>query len=112
MPTLYIIFNDMSSLGRLFSRSRFKLSLLFIHSLYVGIFTPSGEPVSLHLLCCGPIAVDDHVITSDRRERGDLMPLRKGMRLPLSLLSSQRSLQQPRLVNYPGKYLLKERYYI
>jgi hypothetical protein len=26
----------------------------------VGIFYPSGEPVSLHLPCCGPIAVDDH----------------------------------------------------
>jgi len=73
-----------------------------IHSIYVGIFYPSGEPISLHLLCCGPIAVDDHVITSDGRERGNLMPLRKGMGLPLSLLSSQQSLQQPRLVNNPG----------
>jgi hypothetical protein len=31
-----------------------------IHSNYVGIFYPSGEPISLHLLCCGPIAVEDH----------------------------------------------------
>jgi len=60
MPTLYIIFNDMSSLGRFFSESRFKFSLLSIYSLYVGIFYPLGEPISLHLLCCGPIAVDDH----------------------------------------------------
>jgi len=60
MPTLYIIFNDMSSLCRFFSQSRFKLPLMFIHLLYVGIFYPSGEPISLHLLCCGPIAVDDH----------------------------------------------------
>ncbi len=28
--------------------------------LYVGIFCPSGEPISLHLLRCGPIAVEDH----------------------------------------------------
>jgi len=60
MPTLYIIFNDMSSLGRLFSRSRFELSLLSIKSLYGGIFYSSSESISLHLLCCGPIAVDDH----------------------------------------------------
>ncbi len=73
-----------------------------IISIYVGIFSTSGEPISLHLLCCDPIAVDDHVITSDRRERGDLMLLRKRMGLPLSLLSSQRSQQQPRLVNNPG----------
>jgi hypothetical protein len=31
-----------------------------INPFYVGIFYPSGEPISLHLLCCGPIAVDDH----------------------------------------------------
>jgi len=31
-----------------------------INSLYVGIFYPSGETISLHLLRCGPIAVDDH----------------------------------------------------
>jgi hypothetical protein len=49
---------------------------MFIHLLYVGIFYPSGEPISLHLLCCDPIAVDDHVITNDRRERGDLIILR------------------------------------
>jgi hypothetical protein len=51
----------MSSLGNLFSRSGFKISFVFIHLLlYVGIFYPLGEPISLHLLCCGPIAVDDH----------------------------------------------------
>jgi len=33
MPTLYIIINDMSSLGRFFSRSRFELPLMFIHSM-------------------------------------------------------------------------------
>jgi len=38
MPTLYIVFNDMSSLGRFFSRSRFKLSFMSINSFYVGIF--------------------------------------------------------------------------
>jgi hypothetical protein len=42
----------------------------------VGNFYPSGEPISLHLLRCGPIAVEDHVITSDRKERGDLIILR------------------------------------
>jgi hypothetical protein len=26
----------------------------------VGIFSPSGEPISLHLLRCGPVAVDYH----------------------------------------------------
>jgi len=45
MPTLYIIFNDMSSLGRFFSRSRFELPLMFIQSFYVGIFYPSGEQI-------------------------------------------------------------------
>jgi len=29
-------------------------------SFYVGIFNLSGEPILPHLLCCGPIAVDDH----------------------------------------------------
>jgi len=105
MPPLNIIFNDMSTLGRFFSKSKFKLSFMSINSLYVGIFYLSGEPLSLHLLCCGPIAVDDHVITSDRRERGDLMMIRKRMRLPLSLRSSQRCLQQPRLVNNTGKLI-------
>jgi len=33
MPTLYIIFNDMNSLGRIFSKSRFTLSFKSIHSL-------------------------------------------------------------------------------
>ncbi len=43
---------------------------------YADIFNHSGEPISLHLLCCGAIAVDDHFITSNRRERGDLIILR------------------------------------
>jgi hypothetical protein len=152
MPTLYIIFNDMSSLGRFFSRSRFKLSFMSIHyskstlegeplrippsngrlifdrapclpfsggikanalrprghtpldspdNLFsatssseqiVGMFYPSGEQS------------DDLIIRSmsSRAKRGDLMSLRTGMGLPLSLLSSQRCLQQPRLVNNPG----------
>ncbi len=50
----------MNLLGRFLSKSRFKPSLLSIISLYVGIFYLSGEPISLHLLCYGPIAVDDH----------------------------------------------------
>jgi hypothetical protein len=53
-----------------------------IHSLYVGIFHPSGEPISLHLLRCGPIAVDDH-----------------------SFMGHALHLQQPRLVNNPRKVL-------
>jgi hypothetical protein len=77
MPTLDIILSDMNSLGRFFSKSRLKLSFMSIHSFYVGIFYPLGEPISLHLLRCGPIAVDDHVITSNRRERGDLMMIRQ-----------------------------------
>ena len=31
-----------------------------INSLYVGIFYLPGEPISLHLLRCGTIAVDNH----------------------------------------------------
>ncbi len=50
----------MSSLGRFFLKSRFELSFMSIILLYVGIFCPSGEPISLHLLRCGPIAVEDH----------------------------------------------------
>jgi hypothetical protein len=46
------------------------------NSPYVSIFYPSGEPISPHLLCYSAIAVDDHVITSDRRECGDLIILR------------------------------------
>jgi hypothetical protein len=38
-----------------------------------------GEPVFLHLLCCGPIAVDDH-----------------------SFMGHASHLQKPRLVNNPG----------
>jgi len=41
--------------------------------------------------------------TSSRVKRGDLMSMRKGMGLPYSLLSSQRRLRQPRLVNNPGQ---------
>jgi hypothetical protein len=37
-----------------------------IHSLYVGIFYLSGEPISLHLLLCGPFAVDYHSFTGQR----------------------------------------------
>jgi hypothetical protein len=140
MPTLNIIFNDMSTLSRFFSKSKFKLSFISIYSHYMSEFSTlrasksddlffkknchrersvaisycianyTRLPLSLlssqrRLLCCGPIAVDDHVITSNRRERGDLMPLRKSMGLPLSLLSSQRCLQHPRLVNNPGKLI-------
>jgi len=82
MPTLYIIFNDMSSLSRFFSKSRFKLFFISIHSLYVGIFYPSGEPISLHLLRCGPIAVVDH-----------------------SFMGHASHLQQPRPVNNPGELI-------
>jgi hypothetical protein len=55
---------------------------MYINSLYVGIFYLSGEPISLHLLCCGPIAVDDH-----------------------SFMGHASHLQQPRLVNNPGKLI-------
>jgi len=37
-----------------------------IHSLYVGIFYLSGEPISLHLLRCGPFAVDYHSFMGQR----------------------------------------------
>jgi hypothetical protein len=35
-----------------------------------------GEPISPHLLRYSARAVDDHVITSNRRERGELIILR------------------------------------
>jgi len=54
-----------------------------MNSLSVGIFYPSGEPISLHLLRCGPIAVDDH-----------------------SFMGHASHLQQPRLVNNQGKYII------
>jgi len=38
MPTLYIIFNNMSSLGRFFSKSSFRLFFMSINPFYVGIF--------------------------------------------------------------------------
>jgi len=93
MPIRYIIFNDMSSLSGFFSRSKFELPFMSINSFYCGIFYPSGEQS------------DDLFIRlmSSRAKRGDLMFMRKGMGLPLSFLSSQQSLQQPRLVNNPGK---------
>jgi hypothetical protein len=158
MPTLYIIFNDMSSLGRFFSRSRFELSLMLIHSLYidlggeplrvppsnrsmifdrapclpfsggieanalrprghtpldppdnlfsvassceqiVGIFTPLGELVSLHLL----VAAQSRWMTASSRAIEESVVISSffvnRMRLPHSLRSSQRGLQQPRLV--------------
>jgi hypothetical protein len=37
-----------------------------VHSLYVGIFYLSGEPISLHLLRCGPFAVDYHSFMGQR----------------------------------------------
>jgi hypothetical protein len=46
---------------------------------YVGIFSPSGEPISPHLLCCGPFAVVNH-----------------------SFMNRASHLQPPRLVNNPG----------
>jgi len=56
----------------------FSITQLYLekNSLYVGIFSPSGEPISPHLLCYSAIAVEDHSITSDRRECGDLIILR------------------------------------
>jgi len=41
--------------------------------IFIGIFYPSGEPISPHRLRCSPFAVVHYVITSDRRERGDLI---------------------------------------
>jgi len=52
--------HDMSSLSRFFSKSRSILSFMSMNSLSVGIFYLSGEPISLHLLRCDPIAVEDH----------------------------------------------------
>jgi len=45
--------------------------------ILIGIFYPLGEPISPHLLRSGPFAVEAHVITSDRRERGDLIVSRQ-----------------------------------
>jgi hypothetical protein len=35
-------------------------------SSYVGIFSPLGEPILPHLLCCGSFAVDDHSFMARR----------------------------------------------
>jgi hypothetical protein len=32
----------------------------FIYLILIGIFYPSGEPILLHLLRCGPFAVANH----------------------------------------------------
>jgi len=45
----------------------------------IGVFYPSGEPISQHLLRCDPFAVDNH-----------------------SGMGHASHLQQPRLVNNPG----------
>jgi hypothetical protein len=37
-----------------------------VHSLYVGIFYLSGEPISLHLLRCGPFPADYHSFMGQR----------------------------------------------
>jgi len=52
----------------------------YILHFYVGILYPSGEPISLHLLRYETLAVEDH-----------------------SCVSHALHLQQPRLVNNPGK---------
>ena len=52
---------------------------MIIASSYVGIFSPSGKPISLYLLRYSVIAVDDH-----------------------SFIRCASFIQQPRLVNKPG----------
>jgi hypothetical protein len=44
----------------------FEKIFIDIISSYVGIFSPSGEPISPHLLCCGPFAVEDHSFMARR----------------------------------------------
>jgi len=63
--------------------------ILFI---LIGIFYPSGEPISLHRLRRSPFAVVHYVITSDRRERGDLIVPR--FKHEIASFHSQRRLQQ------------------
>jgi len=48
------------------------------HFIFSGIFSPTGEPILLHLLCCDPFAVDNH-----------------------SCMGHASHLQQPRSVNNP-----------
>jgi len=45
-----------------------KSIVLFLRTFYIfiGIFYPSGEPISPHLLRCGLFAVDDHSFTGPR----------------------------------------------
>jgi len=76
--------------------------------ILIGIFYPSGEPISPHRIRCSLFAVVDYVITSDRRERGDLIVPRQKHEIAASLRSSQRRLQQPRLVNNPGLIMILE----
>jgi hypothetical protein len=44
----------------IFTKSNESLHSLSFLSIIIGIFYPSGEPISLHLLRCGPFAVDYH----------------------------------------------------
>jgi len=67
--------------------------------IIIGIFYPLGEPISPHRLRCSPSAVVHSVITSDQRERGDLIVPRQKHEIAVSLRSSLRPLQQSWLVN-------------
>jgi len=62
--------------------------------IFKGIFYPSGKPISLHRLRWCPLAIVHYVITSDRRERGDLIVPRQKHEIATSLRSSQQRLQQ------------------
>ncbi len=57
--------------------------LLTLFIFIIGIFYPSGEPISPHLLRCSAFAVEDH-----------------------SFMRCALHLRQPRLVNNPGLNLM------
>ena len=61
--------------------------------ILIGIFYPSGEPISPHLLRSGPFAVVHCVITSDRRERGD--PLSRAERGDLMIPRQKHEIAKP-----------------
>ena len=137
MPTLYIIFNDMSFLASFFSYqdSNFLLcplfhlmsayftlwasksdDLFFLNKIVIASRAWRSHSVSLIARDCrcrfSPrndvcfVAAQSRWTTTSSRAIEESVVISSfsatSMRLPHSLLSSQQSLQQPRLVNNPG----------
>jgi hypothetical protein len=105
----------MSTLGRFLSKSRFKLNFISLHSHYMSAHSTLRANKSADLCLIKIVTASNwkeldsinqsDVIASDRRECGNFNLLFE-IKFPLSLLSSQRCLQQPRLVNIPGESII------